>query len=128
MYSSHMQPRNEEICVYSTSPSYREDGITGSTPKIKSLNVKRLTKIEIKLYKRDLKRILKKSKNFRTKTFCLSIFPTGLSYRKHDISSTIFRQGIVRDFPNWSPSIGLGRRRTDVETEDSEFDSLSRVT
>lgn len=96
-----MQPRNEEICVYSTSPSYREDGITGSTPpKIKSLNVKRLTKIEIKLYKRDLKWVLKKSKNFRTKTFCLSIFSTGLSYREHDISSTIFRQDIVRDFPN----------------------------
>lgn len=39
----------------------------------------------------------------------------------------IFRQNYARNFPNWSPSIELGWRTTDVETQDSKFDSLSRA-
>lgn len=63
-----------------------------------------------------------------TKTFCLSIFSTGL----YLIASTIFHRRyfgrvLYATFQIEVRSIELGWRTTDVETEDSEFDSLSRV-
>lgn len=86
------------------------------------MSVERLTKIKIKLYKRDLKRVLKKWKNFRTKTFCLSIFSGWfiLSRARYFIDD-ISGRALYATSQIEVRSIGLGWRRTDVETEDSEF-------
>lgn len=113
-----------ELCLSYFSKLQR---ITGSTFKIKSFNVE-VNKNQNKIIQMWFKTCIKEIEKLPYENFLLlDILDWFLSYREHDISSTIFRQSVGTRLSKlksidwtWLKKNRCGNWR------DSQFDSLSR--